>query len=152
MSWLLRMRERFRYVIGGGPKGPLLIRYRLVSTRWGGIYLHHLMRSDADRHLHDHPWAFWSLILWRGYVELEPKRGQGAPGIFAPNPYRREEQLERVRMTWRPPLGLVRHRATDRHRLQLLAPAWSLIWIGPRVREWGFHTEHGWIPWQDYVA
>ena len=147
MSRLLHLWKRFRYVIGDGPKGPLLIRYRLISTRWGGVYLHHLMRSDADRHLHDHPWAFWSLVLWRGYCELEPKLGQGAPAVFSGYPRR-----ERIRMTWRYPLEVVRHRATDRHQLSLLRPAWSLVWIGPRVCDWGFYTEQGWVPWQEYAG
>lgn len=147
MIWLRRIWERFRYVIGDGPKGPLLIRYRLLSTRWGGVYLHHLMRSDVDRHLHDHPWAFWSLILWRGYCEVEPYLGQGSPAFFD-----RSRPRERARLTWRRPLSLIRHRAIDRHQLALAAPAWSLIWVGPRVREWGFETEQGWIRWEDYAG
>jgi hypothetical protein len=33
-------------------------------------FIHHIIRPDADRHLHDHPWA-WSLgvILKGGYIE-----------------------------------------------------------------------------------
>lgn len=150
MTGIRNLWARFRYVIGDGPKGPLLIRYRLISTRWGGVYLHHLMRSDADRHLHDHPWAFWSLILWRGYMEAEPLMGQGAPALWRAFPD--ELGPERQRLTSRAPFGLVRHAATDRHRLHLERPAWSLIWVGPRTRDWGFHTEHGWVPWQEYAG
>ncbi|OLE52666.1 MAG: hypothetical protein AUG51_16985 [Acidobacteria bacterium 13_1_20CM_3_53_8] len=40
--------------------GPLLVRFEILHTRWLRIYLHHLMRSDAERHLHDHPWPFVS--------------------------------------------------------------------------------------------
>jgi hypothetical protein len=145
MTWIRNVWQRFRYVIGDGPKGPLLIRYRLISSPWFGVYLHHLMRSDADRHLHDHPWAFWSLILWRGYCELEPLAGQGSAPMFVGTG-------ERQRINRRPPLWLVRHLATDRHALELDRPAWSLIWVGRRVREWGFHTEDGWVPWQEYVG
>lgn len=148
MTWLRRLWERFRCVIGyDGPAGPLLVRYRLISTPWGGVYLHHLLRSDADRHLHDHPWAFWSLILWRGYLEVEPALGQGSPGIFVSG-----HTSELARQTRRRPLALVRHRARDRHQLILERPAWSLIWVGPRVREWGFHTERGWVRWQEYAG
>lgn len=138
--------SRFRHVISEDHRlGPLLVRYRLISTRWGGLYLHHLLRSDADRHLHDHPWAFWSLILWRGYVEREPYGGQHMPPSWPPT----------LRTEWclysdRGPLSLIRHRATDRHALSLIRPAWSLVWVGPKVRDWGFETERGWIPWQEY--
>lgn len=30
---------------------------------------HHILREDNDRHPHDHPWAFRSLILKGGYLE-----------------------------------------------------------------------------------
>jgi hypothetical protein len=33
--------------------------------------LHVFHRSDADE-LHDHPWPFVSIILWRGYNEVTP--------------------------------------------------------------------------------
>lgn len=147
MTGIRTLWQRFRYVIGDGPAGPLLVRYRLISTPWGGVYLHHLMRSDADRHLHDHPWAFWSLILWRGYFEVEPELGQRSRSFFD-----RGRSRERARFTWRHPISLIRHRATDRHQLALVAPAWSFIWVGRRSRDWGFHTEDGWVPWQEYVG
>ncbi len=146
MIWIQTLWQRFRYVIGDGPKGPLLIRYRLLSTRWGGVYLHHLTRSDADRHLHDHPWAFWSLILWGGYDEFEPLLGQAGFGVFPGG------GTERMRCTIRRPLSLIKHVATDRHQIGLVRPAWSLIWVGRRSRDWGFYTEHGWVPWQEYVG
>jgi len=48
------------------------------------IYLHHILRSDKDRHLHDHPWDYSSIILKGGYFEtrgrasiLSLKRGMG---------------------------------------------------------------------------
>jgi hypothetical protein len=46
-------------------------RSRTIHLGGNGVqlYLHKIMRSDADRELHDHPWAFASLILWRGYHE-----------------------------------------------------------------------------------
>lgn len=27
-----------------------------------------------------------------------------------------------------------------------------LLWVSPKVREWGFHTKDGWVPWQEYVG
>lgn len=138
--------RRFRCVISEDhARGPLLVRYRLIGTRWGGVYLHHLLRSDADRHLHDHPWAFWSLILWRGYWEREPFRGQGTEPRWSS--IANSEVCVRTR---RGPFTLVRHRAKDRHALTLERPAWSLVWVGPKVREWGFETERGWVPWEQY--
>lgn len=42
-----------------------LTRYFIWKPRnkkFGRIYLHHIIRSDHDRALHDHPWGFVSLI------------------------------------------------------------------------------------------
>lgn len=48
---------------------PLFIRYKLVSCRYFALYIHKLLRSDADRCLHDHPWDFFSFVLKGSYVE-----------------------------------------------------------------------------------
>ncbi|MCA1596111.1 MAG: hypothetical protein LC772_06770 [Chloroflexi bacterium] len=55
-------------------KEPYLTRYRLLKTRWFTLNLHRFHQSDHDV-MHDHPWAFCSLILWRGYVEETPELG-----------------------------------------------------------------------------
>ena len=126
MSW----RSRFRHVICGHDGLPMLIRYRFLDTRWGALYVHHFLRSDQDRDLHDHPWNFISLILWGGYFEELPHDWR-----------------------WRSAGRIVRHKATDAHRVLLPygSTAWTLIWVSPKVREWGFHTENGWVPWEEYV-
>src|SRR3954462_14608228 len=46
-----------------------LRRWLFVRTPWFQVMLHKINRPDADRHLHDHPWSFRSLILKGGYVE-----------------------------------------------------------------------------------
>lgn len=48
--------------------------HNLTATRKQGedgkqYFLHKFLRSDADRELHDHPWPFKAVILWRGYYE-----------------------------------------------------------------------------------
>jgi len=55
----------------GDGESPYLTRICLIETRFGAAYIHKFHRSDADEH-HDHPWAFASLILWRGYEEETP--------------------------------------------------------------------------------
>lgn len=53
-------------------RGPLLIRYFLIQTRWFAVYLHHLKADDEDRALHDHPWSFVTFLFHRGYWEFTP--------------------------------------------------------------------------------
>lgn len=42
--------------------------------RWPSIRLHYILRGDADRHLHDHPWCARTIILRGGYVEERYQR------------------------------------------------------------------------------
>ena len=63
-QWSLWSRRVF-----GMPGDPYLARRRIIQTPWFGIYVHQIYREDQDRDPHDHPWAFLTLILWRGYTE-----------------------------------------------------------------------------------
>ncbi|GMV82131.1 MAG: hypothetical protein AMXMBFR7_33150 [Planctomycetota bacterium] len=116
-----------------------LHRYTLLWTPIFRVYLHHILRSDSDRDLHDHPWNFVSIILRSGYLEHVPG---GA----------------KMRM----PGDVVVHRAKDLHRVQLTKqpaplgevwpdiPAWTLVFCGRKKRVWGFQTKHGWMSFSDY--
>lgn len=101
-----------------------------LTTPLGQVRLHHILRGDDDRHFHDHPFDFVSLILAGGYMEHRPGKPQ------------------RVCL----PKTLVRHRAEDLHYLKLLGgrPAWTLVFATPKRREWGFATEEGWVDARDY--
>lgn len=107
--------------------GPLLIRYELLRTRWGNLYLHHFLRSDNDRHFHDHPWSFITLLLSSGYWEHTPR------GTF-----------------WRRRFSLLFRPAEWQHWVEILRPVWTLILVRPKRREWGFITERGWVQWRRY--
>mgnify|MGYP001594992039 CR=1 FL=1 len=101
----------------------------VLSTPWGTLRLHRIMRSDADRHLHDHPWDFTSLLLSGGYNELLDGGCRECP-------------------RW----SIVSHKAEDRHALVLDGPVTTLVLTGPIRRDWGFHTEDGWIHFRDYQS
>lgn len=108
---------------------PYMHRYYIVRSRAANIRLHHIMRDDAERDLHDHPWDFTTHLLSGGYRE---HLGTG-------------EIVEHHAPC------TVHRRATDAHRLELLeGPMWTLIVTGPWFRTWGFHTADGWVPWRDY--
>lgn len=109
--------------------GPLMIRYMLLRTPWFSLYLHHFLRSDHDRHFHDHPWNFLTFILSRGYWENVPA------GRF----WRR-----RFSLLWRP--------ATWQHWVEVEPgrTVWTLFFCTAKSREWGFITEKGWIDWVTY--
>lgn len=101
--------------------------------------LHRTMRSDRGRDLHDHPWHFVSIILEGGYTEeIEIQSG--------PNPLHETRRYRAGDI-------LFRH-AEHRHRLEVedASECWSLVFTSSHVREWGFWTAHGFIPWREYPA
>jgi hypothetical protein len=150
MSWWARFqrwRKRFKEVIILQGE-PYLIRYRIWSTKRCGIYLHKILRTDTDRNLHDHPFDFTSIILWGGYWE----HGRQAVDHWREHlpPHGLVEQTFEPVRRWYGIGSIIRHWACDLHRVELDRPAWTLFIRGPRVREWGFLTEDGWVPWDKY--
>lgn len=145
------------FFITGGPKGKettYLIRYILFKSRFGCIYIHRFMRSDADDP-HDHPWNFWTYVISGGYREVfydksKPKKLKTKfkslwsreirvrkPGSIA---YRRATDIHQV----------VVDRPYDMHEVHL-AP-FTICLMGPRLREWGFWVDSGkFVDWRTYL-
>jgi hypothetical protein len=106
------------------------------------VYLHKFLRSDDDRALHDHPWAWASLMLHGSYIEHTIAAG----GIH--------QRTVRKRGS----LKLCGPRAA--HRVELSdtllngpSPCWTVFITTPILREWGFHCPRaGWKHWRDFTA
>lgn len=113
----------------------------LIETPWFSLRLHKILRDDEDVELHDHPWAFTSIILRGAYREIEehPSGVWGAPQVCTEF---RAGDVNR------------RHDASKPHRLEVIdGPVWTLVWAGPRIRAWGFHGRDGrWTWWADFVS
>ncbi len=131
ISWLLSLLFE-RHEIGR--QGDVyLTRWVIWGKRFGPgrkVFLHRFHRSDSDAALHDHPWDFWSFILWGGYYEETPTGTK-----------------------WHRPLSLLKRPAEWRHRV-VLTPgwrAWTLIWTGNKRRSWFFHCPKGATPWKQVV-
>lgn len=127
--WLRKILRGEPHLIVGKPTDPYLLRWYVIPrNRFLNIYLHHFMRSDDDRALHDHPWWFASLILTGGY---------------------REHRESGVRRRSRGSIAI--RNAEAAHRVELYKPCWTLIFTGPKIREWGFHCPKGWVFWEQFV-
>jgi hypothetical protein len=149
--------------------GDVYMVRRAFNTPLGGVKLHHILRSDDDRDLHDHPWSFLSIVLKGGYWEHTPtdcpsRPLDGGPHLAYENEgdtqngliYCRFCGLVRTRWTrkrWHGPGSILWRPLPSIHRLELPAgkTAWSLVLTGPKRREWGFHTICGFIPWMKYT-
>lgn len=115
--------------------GDLYLRRLIIAQvpKIGSIMLHWIKRPDRARDLHDHPVSFLSILLRGTYYELIPDPTGGEKVNF---------------ITW-----WNFKRATDAHRItNVFGPkqVLTLVFAGPKRREWGFHTKRGWIPWRQY--
>jgi hypothetical protein len=134
-EWLLDRLARERHDIGRVGLDRYLTRWALWGKRFSGdgckVFVHLFYRGDAEPYDHNHPWAFWSLILAGGYFEHSPEGRR-----------------------WYGPLRLLRRPASWRHRVELPEGrrCWTLVWTGPKVQSWGFYCEKGWIPWRQHEA
>lgn len=128
-------RNRPPDVIIGGTESPYLKRWWLIPrNRVFNVYLHHFLRSDDDRALHDHPWWNISVLLDGRYVEHTIDAG----GI--------NRRVSRRAGDWK------FRRASTAHRIELDAgPCWTVFITGPRIREWGFHCPRGWVHWRIFT-
>lgn len=111
----------------------------IIRTPWFTIRLHKILRSDAGRDFHDHPFKFTSRILSGGYIEHVP----GCKCIFRGGVF--------FAYGWATPCDtfsagdVVKRNATAFHRLELLTdtPTWTLVFTSGYFREWGFLLPSG---------
>jgi hypothetical protein len=143
----------------------LMDRWTLLRTPWGNLCVHVFHTSDEGRDLHDHPWAFTSLILFGGYTEVRPKQWLRDAHTIAElkNVWegvgpKTVQTLMALEMNWERvfigPLTLVRRPASWVHRVEL-APctkAVTILWRTRKTRPWGFFTIRGWVFWEAYVS
>jgi hypothetical protein len=112
-----------------------LERFYILKTPWVEAMIHRFHLSDEEV-LHDHPWASCSVILETGYEEFVYENGE-TKSYFRPAGY----------------IGT--RKATDLHRVQLAegtkGKVWTLFITFKRVRKWGFLTEQGWVPFDQYL-
>lgn len=137
----------------GPADDPFLLRWYIVPhNQFLNVYLHWILRSDNDRALHDHPWAFVSIVLAGSYTEVS----------IADSDVERWQALLRLgcgcnlerREAYSVGTVLVRAPRTP-HRIELdpiVSCAVSLVITGPKVRPWGFFCRSGWVPWRDYTV
>jgi hypothetical protein len=103
---------------------------------------------DPGRDLHDHPYAFFSLILKGGYVEERTDSRFASDiallNISAP----RGREVTRRRWT------LKKFNLHEAHRIVRLhkSPTWTVVFRGARKQDWGFYTPNGWVSDADYTA
>lgn len=162
-----------------------LRRYYLTPDWWifrwlpVRIFLHHIVRDDDDRDPHDHPWKFWTFILWGAYREnildrwvqalTAPDGGYAGFNRLYPNGSRDTYRLDEPSCVWpwapvmrtriARPGRLLKNEATHTHRVEVIRPVWTVFICWPAEREWGFWTQKKdaertpvWVDWRTYLG
>jgi hypothetical protein len=169
-TWVLGYRSPERngdnpvWKAGFNPKSSALYRWLCRNV---AIRAHTILRSDSDRHLHDHPGWSLSIVLQGGYWEvLEPNMEYAYGSIYAQvleliandAPVTREEwwqyMAQRYNVFWRGPGAVVIRRANCFHRLILPSGSItkSIFAMGKKSNSWGFLTPQGKVYWRTYLG
>lgn len=128
---------------------PLMLRWTFLDWGFVKTMIHYFPAETTDRDPHDHPRPFVTLVLrgnyrdeswdWREF-SWDPRKKQE---------WKNERTVERVRA------GAFRYRRAEHlHIVETDAVGcWTLVVMGPIMREWGFVrlTSGGWWPWGKYV-
>ncbi len=97
------------------PACPYMKRW-VLDLGLFSLRVHHWYSSDDDRHFHDHPWPFATLVLKGGYTDVSPA---GSDALRA---------------------GSVRRRPAEWQHTVKVNPSgcWTVMATGPQLRRWGF--------------
>lgn len=96
------------------------------------VRIHHIMRPDSDRHLHDHPWNARTIILDGSYVE--------------------ERDVGRTYL--RLPGDTATLRFGEFHRIARVSEGgvWTLFITGKYRGTWGFKVDGVKVPYKTYLG
>ena len=108
------------------------------------VRVHHILRADADRDMHDHPWPFLSIVLRGWYVERRPVAQGQHPCLDG----------GRFTQTRRGRFSIAFRRATDRHLISEVCEGgvWTLFISFTYQKRWGFYTPTGWVDYRTYLG
>lgn len=121
-------------------KGP---NNETLPARWNwlpSIRVHHILRSDDDEHLHDHPWDARTIVMRGWYIEERPYgMTPYGPGTYA---------IARIRGY----TGAVKF--NQFHRIAEVSPGgvYTLWFTWKYQGTWGFDVEGKKVPYKVYLA
>ena len=121
--------------------------FRLIP--WS-VRIHHIMREDNDRDLHDHPWNARTIILLGGYTEqrLLDHEDPALSGLNVPASAQVTEYIDRR------PGETAQLRYGEYHRIDTVAAggAFTLFITSPYKGTWGFLVNGVKVPWRTYTG
>ena len=167
VDWIIARAKKTPYFHLTRSDGSVYMRrWWLLPYNWTGIAvrIHEIVQSDEDRHPHDHPWWYLSIILKGGYWEITP-----CPECDGHEEWRGclvcNGELEFKE--WYGPGSVLLRRASHFHRLELktvrgyvredtgievLTSVCTTLFISfPKIQSWGFLVEGQKVSARDYL-
>lgn len=134
--WVAHAREPDELIMDGQGR-VYMRRWWLKRSDQGNWYLHNMVRPDAVKDPHNHPWPFDTWVLGGGYLDVSYERNQRC-------------HAERVRA------GDYRVRAADHMHVipDVQEGTWTLVRTGSkRPESWGFWDldRDQFVSWQRYL-
>lgn len=113
------------------------------------IRIHHIIRPDIDRHLHDHPWNARTIVLSGWYAEerpFDPDSSEPDTFQFVSAGEIRERFLRTRGYTGRLLFG-------QYHRISNVSPGgvYTLFITWRKRGTWGFQVDGKKVPWREYL-
>lgn len=113
------------------------------------VRIHHILRPDNDRHLHDHPWNARTIVLQGWYEEERPtssNTGQVPDEIVKVGNQLRDVFKRRQGYTGRLLFG-------EYHRISEVSPGgvYTLFITWRKRGMWGFQVDGKKVPWREYL-
>lgn len=104
-------------------------RWEILKTPFGSIWLHAIHKADTDKHLHNHPWDFISVVLKGSYYEQTPKGNKKQyPGKIN---VRNGEGYHKI--------------------LELVSPVvYTLFFVSKPKRQWGYRVAGEFVDHETY--
>lgn len=128
--------KRFEIKLGeriGRPECTYLKRWYL-ETPWWSVRLHHWLAGDDPRYFHDHPWNFWTIVLWGTVYEKQLITNTATEGFSGTSFHHRKFSD-----------GFKYFAAEYKHIVSIDRSTWTLMFTGPKKRRWGFIVDGKWI-------
>lgn len=121
------------------------------------LMVHHFLPNVEDRDPHNHPRAFYTLVLWGRYYDLVPCKWCDGTGV--------EDRARPVEACLRcngegtvvgdvMKAGTFRYRPAQHTHITQSGPrgAWTVVVMTTLAGKWGFFRAGRFWPWKDYEA
>lgn len=137
--------DRFKAEVIGQAECPLMVRWTILKFPFGmgKLMVHHFPPEVTDRDPHDHPSSFITLVLKGGYFNTEWEE------------YSDGFEVERIPTIEWLGRGAVRYRRADHMHVTETGEqgAWTVVLMGPKIRDWGFRRieDGSWWQFEAYI-